>query len=332
MRNRRAGITLIELLIAFAIFTMMMAGMIALMVGTLQGWRASERGKDTYERAQLILRQIEEDLRCAYVDEAWVEDPNLGRLLPAQLRCEPTATGDQQLALVRTGTRGSAAVGRTYANLTEVMYVLDPERNTLWRAEQPFDRTDRRKRRSFLRSDAATEPAFRNAAVQMDNGVLHLEFRFWSQVTRQWEPSRKPRHGGPSLIWDSSRRELNDFFMARRGGRVDDPADFVMPRMIRIILVVEPITGEGRGTILTEPLGPRDAALHVEDTRALPDPPAFVRVSGEWIEYDRKEPHRLMIARRGGGTRSSTHDSGTTVHFGVLFITDVVIPLARDAR
>ena len=95
---RRRGMTLIELLIAFAIFTMMLAGMVALTVGTLQGWRSSERDKDTYERAQRVLRQIQEDLLCAFVDDAWIEDPVMGRLRYAQMMCESDDSGRQQLS------------------------------------------------------------------------------------------------------------------------------------------------------------------------------------------------------------------------------------------
>lgn len=339
----RAGMTLIELLIAFAVFTLMLAGMVALTVGTLDGWRRSERGKDTYERAQRVLRQVTEDLRCAYVDDDWIEDPALGRLRYAQLMCEPDEFGKQQLTLVRAVTPDPPAAPRgvgprpnpvgAYLALSEVHYRLDAERATLWRIEQPFDRLDLRRDRSLF-NERNRRP---EAGVPIDNGVLHLEFRFWSQLTKQWETTKTDRDGGPAVEWDSSRRELNDFFLGMRARNPADPAQFVMPRLVRVILVVEPVTGEERGTLLASDLGPTDREMRVEDSRPIPDPPGYLRVGGEWIEYDRKEAHVIGIKRRGLDAvrrrgEKPVHPAGTVVHYGETFVADVVIPLARDAK
>ena len=346
---RRRGMTLIELLIAFAIFTMMLAGMVALTVGTLQGWRSSERDKDTYERAQRVLRQIQEDLLCAFVDDAWIEDPVMGRLRYAQMMCESDDSGRQQLTLVRAvqadGPPQPRAAGQrynavdAYQALSEVHYRLDAESGTLWRIEQPFERLDTRRDRSLFnpRNREPGSRAFTDLGVPVDNGILHLEIRFWSQLTRQWETAKTDRDGGPALEWDSSRRELNDFFLGMRVRNPADPPQFVMPRLARVILVFEPVTGEARGVPLAADLGPTDREMKVEDSRPIPDPPGYLRVGGEWIEYDRKEAHAIGIKRRGLDAvrrrgEKPVHPAGTTVHYGETFVADVVIPTARDAR
>lgn len=343
---RRSGMTLIELLIAFAIFTVMIAGMVALMVGTLQGWRSSERGKDTGERAQRILRQIERDLRCAHVDDQWIDDPAAGRLRYAQTLCAPDATGRPQLTLVRAGTQGAAAARQAgqrynavdaYLSLTEVHYGMDPQKaGVLLRSEQSFNRFDVKKDRSLFSEKARRSAALASLAAPVDNGVLHLEFQFWSAATKEWTTSKGPTAGGPSLLWDSSRRDLPEFFMTSRMRDVAEAPDFVMPRTVRIVLVLEPLTGSERGTILTEPLGPGDRQMTVGDGREIPDPPGYVAVGDERIAYDKKEGSVVRISRRGGGggkkAEAVSHAVGERVRYGQTYISDVTIPLARDPR
>lgn len=345
MRSRR-GLSLIELLIAFAIFTVMIAGMVALMVGTLQGWRSSERGKDTSERAQRVLRQIERDLRCAHLDDQWIDDPSVGRLRVAQLLAAPDASGRPQMTLVRAGTQGAASTRRAgarynpvdaYVSLTEVHYGMDPRKaGMLLRSEQVFDRFDVKKDRSLFSEKARKSGAPANLAAPVDNGVLHLEFLFWSARTQEWSTSKGPTAGGPSLLWDSSRRDLPEFFMTSRLRDVTEAPDFVMPRTVRIVLVLEPLTGSERGTILTEPLGPGDRQMTVADGREIPDPPGYVAVGSEWIAYDKKEGSVVRISRRGGGGgkkgEAVAHGVGERVRYGQTYISDVVMPLARDPR
>jgi hypothetical protein len=344
--------TLIELLTAFSIFTLMLAGMVALTVGTLNGWRAGERRKQTYERAQRILERIQTDLRCAYVDEDWVGDAATGaRTRPAQMRCALDETGRQELALTRAvtagppdpaparrGSRGSTTTEQTVV-LSEVLYRLDPRKPTLWRAERPFDRADVRRQRSLL-GPAGRDP---QGAAPLDEGVLHLEFRFWSTHTRQWETSRRPGDGGPSLLWDSS-RELDGFFLKLTARDVDQslqpravphPPEFVLPRIVRVMLVLAS-GDEGAGTRLAQDLQPADRQLVVEDSRAVPDAPGYLRVEDEWIAYDRKEGRTIGISARGADrahkSGGGAHPAGAPVQGGELFVTDVVIPAARDPR
>ena len=240
-------------------------------------------------------------------------------------------------ASVAAGQRYNAV--DAYQALSEVHYRLDAESGTLWRIEQPFERLDTRRDRSLFnpRNREPGSRAFTDLGVPVDNGILHLEIRFWSQLTRQWETAKTDRDGGPALEWDSSRRELNDFFLGMRVRNPADPPQFVMPRLARVILVFEPVTGEARGVPLAADLGPTDREMKVEDSRPIPDPPGYLRVGGEWIEYDRKEAHAIGIKRRGLDAvrrrgEKPVHPAGTTVHYGETFVADVVIPTTRDAK
>lgn len=351
MKNN-AGTTLIELIIAFAIFVMMIAGLVAFSSSNLENWRASESRKDTYERAQIILRQMEDDLRNAFIDEEVVLSGG-NRLLPAQFFCDKDDDGRQRLVFVRTTTaapaptKGSplAALGGfsavpvdAYAPLVEVAYLLDPETRTLWRAEQPFERNEGR---SFFtpRNLDLKATRFKERAQVIDAGVTHLEWRFWTQFTSAWDGKLRltdkvsgKSDSGPSLTWDSTRVRLQDFFARnQKPPGMHEPPNWMLPEFVQVRAVLEPQARELAGVALTAPLKPADDAMQVDDTRIVPDPPTFVRIGREWVEVLEKTPTSLKVGRRAlSGQKIPTYEAGTVVHFGDLFTGDVAIPAFRE--
>src|SRR5206468_1749994 len=63
MRLRRAaGMTLVELLVAFIVFLMLVGMLVTLSNTSLRTWESGESRKDMMDRAQRVLRQLSEDL------------------------------------------------------------------------------------------------------------------------------------------------------------------------------------------------------------------------------------------------------------------------------
>lgn len=350
MKNNR-GFTLIELLVAFGIFVLMVAGLVAFSASNLDNWRASESRKDTYERSQILMAQIEDDLRNSFIDEE-ILVAGVTRLRPAQFFCDMDKEGRQRLAFTRSikplpvsPGKGLQALGGltgtpldAYAPLVEVAYLLDPESRTLWRAEQPFERTATT---SFFESRNLDlkSARFKAAAAALDTGVVHVELRFWTQLSNTWNPRFKPTYSshkkedsGPSLIWDSTRTQLTAFFArTQKPPGLHDPANYVLPEFVQVRVVLEPQAREVRGVPLAQPFTGNANEMVIDDTRIIPDGPGFVRIGREWIEYKEKTSNALKIGRRGGsGTSLPTYETGTPVHFGDLFAVDVRIPAFRE--
>lgn len=357
-RNRkpethRPGLTLIELLVAFGIFVLMIAGLVAFSASNLDNWRASESRKDTYERAQILFAQVEDDLRNAFIDEE-IETAGVARLRPAQFFCDQDKEGRQKLVFTRTVKPLPPAPGKAppplgvltstpldvYAPLVEVAYLLDPENRTLWRAEQPFERSSST---SFFepRNLDLKSKRFKDAAAVLDNGVVHVEYRFWTQLTNTWNPKFKPtfsshrkEDSGPSLVWDSTRVQITGFFArTQKPPGPQDPADYILPEFVQVRLVLEPQARESRGAPLAQPLAPSANEMTIDDTRMIPDGPGFVRIGREWIEYTEKTASTLKLGRRGmSGQNLPTYPTGEPVHFGDPFAADVRLPAFREYR
>jgi hypothetical protein len=72
--------------------------------------------------------------------------------------------------------------------------------------------------------------------------------------------------------------------------------------------------------------------IKVNDTTGLPDPPYFVKVDAEWIEYEGRTFDEIKVRRRGvRGTRAKPHEQSAAVRFGETFVTEVRLPSFRHA-
>ena len=176
----------------------------------------------------------------------------------------------------------------------------------------------------------ATQPVLRD--------LLHVEFAFWSQRTRQWGDGSNVTGTSTALrVWDSARGGwLTDMlaggtFPLDRGPQsLDDPRDDVQPHAILVRCVVaQPAEFAAEG-LLAAPLDIDDTAASLYDGSRFPGrvEGGFIKLRGEWIGYASREGDRLIGLRRGlRDTKMLEHPAGTRVHVGRSV--EFVVPLAH---
>lgn len=375
--NSVSGMTLIEVLVAFVVFVLLIAALVGLANTGLDTWTAGETRKDSYDRAQALLDQISQDLRNM-AGENVIHVDGRDELMPMALLCDFDDNRSQRVRFVRGGDMERIRVqpqmqikkktpSMYYGDYWEIAYVMDSDgtKNTLYRAIRYFDR---RTEYTLLRDqDIARTNAkfFQDYATPLEKGVLFLGFKFWTQDTVTWNaqttryftcsfaPHRpmvqlsapgkcsicgKPaveklvtEAESPSLIWDSTRKVEQTFRYHKRRQDRTDP-DFVYPEIVQITLVMESHVSQVRGLKLTQPLGEQDMVIKVTDTSGLPDPPYYVKVGNEWIEYEDRSYDEIRVRRRGArGTKAQPHAQGQDVRFGDTFVTEVRLPVYRPA-
>lgn len=341
--------TLVELLVAFMVFSLLITALVTLTNVSLDGWSRGEQRKDVYDRALILLDTITDDLRNAYSENEIFSDGQQ-ELQPAAFLCDFDAAKRQRLRFVRTGTPRmgrvappSDAVERfpaaAYGDLWEIAYVMDPaaeKSSILWRAVRPFDR---RVGPTLLRTtgyDRQIPELFR----PLEKGVLHLGFRFWTQYTTSWDDRAQIRQvgpgskavSGPEVRWDSTRVREKAFHFHRKEADRENP-DFVYPEIVQVTVVLESTVSAAAGLRLVEECNAAAASLRLNGTQGLPDAPAMVKVGAEWIEYGGKTITELTSLSRGQrGTAKLSHLAGTPVRFGETFSTEVRIPAFREAQ
>jgi hypothetical protein len=341
--------TLVELLVAFMVFSLLITALVTLTNVSLDGWSRGEQRKDIYDRALILLDTITNDLRNAYSENEVFFDGQQ-ELQPAAFLCDFDANRQQRLRFVRTGTprMGRVTLGSdaavkypaaAYGDLWETAYVMDtdPEKKSvLWKAVRPFDR---RAGATLLRTtgyDRQLPDLFR----PLEKGVLHIGFRFWTQYTTTWDDKAQIRQVGPSsravsgpeVRWDSTRMREKAFHFHKKEYDRENP-DFVYPEIVQVTVVLESTVSAAEGLRLAEECNAAAASLRLNGTQGLPDAPALVKVGAEWIEYGGKTLTELTNLTRGQrGTPKMSHLSGTPVRFGETFSTEVRIPAFREAQ
>ena len=365
------GFTVMEIVVAMGIFIVLGAALITILRQGLALWRTGEAKKDAHEKANFILSYLREDLASTY--------SKVGGSMPIRFLCdlepesEERGVQRQRLRFVRTrrgesqhpiGSQGGRVLEsnqyfdhfgdveearsgylRAGAGLQEVLYSLDPDPDstTLWRGV----RSPPGGAGSLMAPDWDSSWV-EESCRELASGVLHLEFRFWTQYTSTWEeddfpypfPHDDERRSGPAFIWDSTRGLFppeddmpDDAFRMYRGpDSMGDSSDDIFPRQVLVILVMEtPIQ-----VTLSSGISAETSRIPIRGAAKLPgDGPGYVRIDREWIRYVKVEKGRLVLESsfRGRGarwTRAVSHKKGTDVRVGRTFRMTVRIAASRD--
>lgn len=208
--SSRRGMTLLELVIAFAIFALMIAALVALGSAGLETWREGEVRKDAYDRGQRILDQVSEDLRNTFADDRWYMVDGRPRQAAALLG-DADRSRNGRIRFVRSGSRDRMNIGRQdrlpeppsdmfFTDLWEVAWMMDsdPSKPLLYRAVRYFERQPERTSQGRVNDslladhvvDDSSDPFFRRFAEPVDNGVLWIGFKYWTQYTSTWSEGR----------------------------------------------------------------------------------------------------------------------------------------------
>ncbi len=335
------GFTLMELLVAMSIFTLLGFGATAFLLLGLKSWRMAESRRDAAERAEMIFSILSEDLGCLYTDARKAP----GRAI---LFSDYDKAGRQRLHLTRTVPRPGAdpriaesgrsilatdtidGVGdraslernllRPPGDLMSVAYVLAPE-----------ERLSRVFRTPEAPYGAVKGLAGGSGAQLIAEGVMHIEYNFWSQRTTAWLPGGE-KTVGPSYYWDSTRglgkeEAAPDASRTRvvfRGkGSLASSQDDIFPRLIEVRIVLSPPHTRGF-TFLTDDLDEASTAIPVEWVGNYPDAAGenFVKIDDEWISYTRISPDGtgfVGVKRGRRNTRPKLHKADALVRYGIGF-------------
>lgn len=345
--RRSAGLTLLELMVAFAVFISLMFTLVGISTLVLDTWKRGETLKDTADRAEVILGIVERDLRSLFGerDTPWV-GPEQARtyLLGAHLHCDLDAWNRPVLRFVRTAgademqVRAPDLLSRVpptdmYVDLYEVMYMFQnaASATTLYRGVQYFNRNDRN--RSFFTAPRIDSSAFR----PVDDGVLYFEVRFWDPEVDRWDAEdtrvsaaqRRGREASPR--WDSSRAAGPQFPYYRRNQTLADP-DFVYPEMARVRMILRSRTLDPGKVFLLDDITDSTSTIRLSTAQGLPDAPGLVRIEGEWIEYSAKDFSSIRVRRRGAlGTAKASHAARSEVWYGDEYSRVVYLPVRMEA-
>ncbi|MBA3685585.1 MAG: prepilin-type N-terminal cleavage/methylation domain-containing protein [Planctomycetes bacterium] len=344
---RRDGFTLLEIMIAIMIFSIVTLAMVSILLLSSEIFRRGEYGRSAHDEAVAVLAAIEDDL---------------SRVVPARdggfIACDvSTAAGDTVLALLvdrrdRTlvGTRGVIADtrGPPYPDLDQGREIV------VWLANDPSGAApaDRHQLlRATCTAPVETDPAddeFYQRAVELVT---------WMQTPSGTPPPGAPAapavvvsgclHFGASLSNEADRRDLTDSGQSVRtwartdllptvgvAYSTDVPVSDPFPCGISIAVT---LTGGGRhaprGTLVPlsgASISATDNRLRVAGIKGVSAVPgSWLRIDDEWVCYASisgdgivdctPDPSLPTIGRGARRSVGMTHNRGTDVLFGQTY-------------
>ncbi len=309
--------TLLELLVAMSIFSVLGMTLAMFLNQGLKTWRLGESRRAGYEEAQSLIPLIRDDFRSTFAAAAAAPET----APRARFRCDLDPTGRQRVAFVRTipaesrhpyaalagnavggdrdldgrDDRAEALTGRLRptGGLMEVFYALDPaEDGVLLRsARSPIGGEE-----SLFWQENFSDPArVRALARPISTRVIHFDVAFWTQVTETWDsaapPLREPRAGvrsGPARVWDSTRAvpppegapapRPDEFSFFRGEASIGDPEDDIFPERVRVTLVLAEEGSAAIASALSGPLKADGSEARVFAARPFEGRGPFVRI------------------------------------------------------
>jgi prepilin-type N-terminal cleavage/methylation domain-containing protein len=350
-RTRRSAFTLIELLLALGLFSILVVALVRLLDTSLDLWERTEDGRELLEVGSSTLDLLTEDLnaldggpRGDLVCE-WVRfdtDKNgVADMLWPRVRLVRQASAADVARLLPAGE--ATALDPRALGLLEVVWALVPS------GAEPLDARSMGTlvRGQRARGDAATPSFFDPAAIgaagrpiagstlEVTGGVLWLDLWLATQTS--------VLHDGWSLgggledcasSWDAWGRGRPDTEASGRnqpGAGMPAADDLpLLPRRVQVALEIERPADLKHRTRLALPLGASETSFEVADERRLPPPGTFLLVDEEWMELLAVSGATVSVKRAQRGSRATSHESGTLAHHGWRIVREVSVPLYRE--
>lgn len=346
--NARRGFTLIEILLALALMSMMVLGLVRLLDTSLDLWGKTESERDVLEMGGDLLELIARDLSTLEGSEEgdlvfdWVKrdaDKNgVSDLLVPRLIARRQADAAE---LARAGSGHTAdpwAVG-----LIEVCWILspaggsDPDRRNigvLSRGERLANFDDGELSffdPKFFTASGAPRPG---TVRELSGGVLWFQATFASPTSilhNGW--SIGDGLGDCSTAWDAWGRgrpslEISDWNTPAAGAPItaETPA---LPRRVRIELELERPQDLKRRPRLVDSIDGEERELRVTHADRVPLKDTYVLLEEEWMLVLSRGSNTLQVKRGQRGTRAQAHDGNGLLHFGRRLVRDIPIAQGR---
>jgi prepilin-type N-terminal cleavage/methylation domain-containing protein len=359
MSRRTQGFTLLEMLAAAALFSLLGVLLFQMVRSAMDVWGTGERNRELADRASAAFELLGTDLR-----DAWAGAPGGG--VPAGLLCtwrvedddrdgEPerrrpllrfTRLCHEQATLDWLARAGDVAGGqeavaslaprdpatlRATGGLAESLYTLAERPGVPLPALVRVVRAPAGSERSLLDPGLADQRdrLLADAAVVADD-VLFFGVEFWGPGTTGWGD------GSALHAWDSTRGLLApddpDFPFGAGPASLADGSDDAWPRQLRLTLVLDRAQGATTAGSLAETVGPEARRLRLASADLLRDeqPPDHLLIEDEWVEVVAAEGRDVDVRRGARGTKAATHGEGARVRAGRAYRRVLDLPAGRE--
>jgi len=353
MSGRRRGLTLIELVLALGLASLLVLALVTLLDTSLSLWRKTEERRSKNELSSAVTELLASDL-------AAVESGPRGDLLVEWALFDVDGDGLPRLPCLRLRMVRAASAGEIERlqvdaaekahgqGLVEVCWALLPSSTTA--ANREWEGLLARGVRLYGPGAGTSllDPRFFGSGGRPPAGVLEdvtggvLWFEalcagVGTDLSRGWEIGAAREQACTS--WDARGDGRPD---AERSASNEDGAAMQplasplgvrrpqLPRRMRLTLEVETPRARQRRVSTRADLGLKEGSVIVDDATKLPPPGTFLLLDEEWLELVGTSANEARVRRAQRGTRAAEHKAGTWLRYGERSLREVVVPAQRE--
>ena len=355
----RAGLSLVELVLAAGMLSVLTLALLTLLDTTLEILRKTDARRDKVESASAMGDLLRRDLVALengprgdlWADWAFLDGDKDGTTggAYARLRFGRRATDAEVLRLQARyegegGARTSAQPDPMRGEgLLEISWALMPRvtesptrtvDRVLWRGERIVGDPDSISHLDERFFDAAGRaPA--GAMEEVSGGVLWFGMSFATQTSTLWDGwSFGETLADCTHQWDAWTRERPDrdthVWNEPHVGMPRADEHPVLPRRVRVELTVERQSDLKRRTTLDQRLESDQNTLFVRHADRLPAEGDYLLVDEEWMRVRDKAGRRVSVERGVRGSRALPHDADALVHYGPTLRYELPVRLYRE--
>jgi hypothetical protein len=345
--NSRRGLTIVELVIASGLASLLMVAVFQLIDTTLGVWNRGETRRNLIEQAAGVAGLLTPDLRAIHGGQQgdFLAEWEVFDTDGDELRDRPWP----RLRLVRQGSAREIARLRAGTNkdqpdtgLIEVVWAVLPvgkgaaTEGLLWRGERLY--TEATDKDSFFDPGffAPTGKPKLGAMHEVTAGVLWMGMQFATQTSiihGGWKPGDQLADTAHS--WDAWNRLRPDPeftpWNEPGAGMPEARGKPLLPRRVRIELEFERAKDVKMRTALAAGIDQTASTLQVVDGGRIPKRDGvFLLVGTEWMELKNVQGDSVSVRRAARGTERQIHGAGEIVHHGQTVITEIPVDLYSD--
>ena len=348
----RRGMTIVELVLALALFSFLAVVLLSLLDTSMGLWSRTETRRDVVETgsgvAELFAADVEAldpgprgDLLVEWVPMDADRDGTNGAVYP-RVRMVRRAI-DAELLRIQADREADVVVQGE--GLLEVCWMLLPSGPVTGGGGAPAAPVLVRGERvlgdesilsffddGFFGEDGRPVPGVMNevtggvlwfgVGLAAQTSVVHDGWSYGSSLAdcaRSWDAWRRRRPVADDHAW-------NEPF----AGMPRVEGEPILPRRVRIEVELERPVDVKRRARLDDDLDAQSPVLIVDDPSRLPKVGAHVLVGEEWMKITGVTGSRVSVLRAQRGSRPLLHAAGDTLHFGRTVVREVPVALYHE--
>jgi prepilin-type N-terminal cleavage/methylation domain-containing protein len=347
----RKGFTLLELLLAVGLFSILMVALLKLVDTSITIWSRTDTTRELQEVGGATLDMLAGDLFA-------LEGGKRGDLLADWRLFDLDRDGidggpAQRLRMVRhLGAAGLQRLSRAEAGesfetfergLVQVGWALlpgsadDPDARALGTLVRGERLVGDEETLSFF------DPGFfgpsgkpvPGSLLEITGGVLWFNAWFATQTTilhDGWELGDGLEDCAASWdAWNKARPDAEVSVFNRAPAGMPQAKDVpLLPRRVRVEVELERPRDLRTRTRLRTAVNVEDATIDVRDGRKLPQAGSMILVDEEWMRIQTVDGERVSVERGRRGTRAAAHPAETLVHYGWRVAREIPVDMTRE--